>query len=395
MKNSLDGLRLCGLLLCLVLSVQVVVGQQTAIADGKSARQLTSRDATQLAIKGRKLSAAEAVALEEKLAGDQQDLETRFTLIGYYSTRHDESSSARKREQALWLIQNIPDSELLQHVAYARLNQHERGFEEAKQLWLKQLDAYKGNLVVLSNAVDFFLLPDKALTEKLLKQGAVADPSNARWPQRLGQLYLLQMTYGDDTPRSQTAPASGQHLREQPGRITMSALQVDRERRTKMAEFASAQFELAYKLAKSDSERASLLVELAKSAFEAGDVERAHRWAFELLSQGTADKKDWNYGNAIHHGHIILGRIALLSGSIAEAKQHLIEAGETPGSPQLNSFGPNMILAKELLEKGERESVIKYFELCASFWKNRTELDQWAATVKGGGIPDFGANLAY
>jgi hypothetical protein len=54
-----------------------------------------------------------------------------------------------------------------------------------------------------------------------------------------------------------------------------------------------------------------------------------------------------------------------------------------------------MTLAKELLEKGAREAVIKYFQLCASFWKNRPELGQWTATVKGGGIPNFGANLAY
>ncbi|MGZ8846697.1 MAG: hypothetical protein ACXW3C_09565 [Pyrinomonadaceae bacterium] len=78
-----------------------------------------------------------------------------------------------------------------------------------------------------------------------------------------------------------------------------------------------------------------------------------------------------------------------------EAKKQLIEAGETPGSPQLDSFGPSMTLAKELLEKGERDVVIQYFQLCANFWKNRSELDQWTATVKGGGTPNFGAHLAY
>jgi len=114
-----------------------------------------------------------------------------------------------------------------------------------------------------------------------------------------------------------------------------------------------------------------------------------------LLSQGSTDKDNWNYGNAIHHGHIILGRIALLSGNLVEARKQLIEAGETPGSPQLDSFGPNMTLAKELLEKGERESVIKYFQLCANFWTNRTQLKHWTAIVRERGIPDFGANLAY
>jgi hypothetical protein len=366
MKNVLVGLRVGGLLICLMLSYQVAAGQQGVGAAGNpSARQLTPEDAVRLTIKGRHLSTEEAAKLEEKLASDPRDLETRFTLIGYYSTRYDESFRLKERDQALWVIQNIPDSELLRHIVFVRLNQHEEGFEEAKQLWLKQLDAYKGNLTVLSNAADFFVLPDKALAEKLLKQGAAADPTDAQWPRRLGELYLLSVTH-----------AAG-------------------ETRRSLAALAYAQFEQAFKLTKHDSEKGSLSIVLAKSAFEAGDVEQSRKWTVELLSQAAADKKDWNYGNAIHQGHILLGRIALLSGNQVEARQQLLEAGETPGSPQLDSFGPNMTLAKELLERGERETVIQYFQLCANFWKNRTELDQWTNIVKGGGIPNFGANLAY
>jgi tetratricopeptide (TPR) repeat protein len=365
MKNLFSGLR-AGLWLCLVLSFQMSVsGQQASKGSGATASQLTQQDAVRLTLQGRSISAGQAAKLEEKLAGEPQDLETRFTLIGYYSTRYDGSVRVKKREQALWVIRNIPDSELIRHVLFVRLNQHDEGFEEAKQLWLKQLDVYKGNPVVLSNAIDFFLIPDKDLAEKLLKQVAAAEPNNAEWSQRLGHLYLLQVT-----------TATGQTRRN-------------------LAALASAQFELAYKLTSDDLGKRSLLIALAKSAIEAGEIERAHAWALQLLSQGATDKKDWNYGNAIHQGHIILGRIALLSGNLAEAREHLIAAGETPGSPQLNSFGPSMILAKELLEKGERDSVIRYFQLCANFWKNRSEMDTWTATVKGGGIPSFGANLAY
>ena len=365
MKNLFKGLR-AGLWLCLVLSFQLTVaGQQAAKVPAAMARQLTPEEALRLTMKGRSISPEEAAKLEEKLAGDPQDLETRFTLIGYYTTRHDGSFPQKRSEQTLWVIQNIPDSELLHLNVLVRLNQHEKGFEEAKQLWLKQLDVYKGNLVVLSNAIDFFLLSDKDLAEKLLKQAAAAEPNNSQWPTRLGHFYLLQV----GTARDKT--------------------------RQNLAALASAQFELAYKLTRDDSEKRNLLIPLAKSAIEAGEIEQARAWAVQLLSQGTTDKKDWNYGNAIHHGHIILGRIALLSGNLAEAKEHLIAAGETPGSPQLNSFGPNMELAKELLEKGERDAVVQYFQLCANFWKNHSQLDNWTATVKGGGIPKFGANLVY
>jgi tetratricopeptide (TPR) repeat protein len=364
MKNLLDGLRAGSLLTCLILSFQVAAGQQGA-SGNPSARQLSPEDGVRLTLKGLRLSIEEAKKLEEKLTNNPQDLQTRFTLIGYYSTQHNESSRLEKRQQALWVIQNIPDSELQRHVVFVRLNRNDEGFEEARQLWLKQLDAYKGNLVVLSNAANFFLIPDKALAEQLLKQGVAADPRDAQWPQRLGDLYVLEMSN--------------------------AAV----EQRRSLAALAYAQFEQAYKLTKNDSSRGVLLIQLAKSAFEAGDVERAHKLADAVLSRASTDKENWNYGNSIHQGHLILGRIALLSGNLDEAGKQLIKAGETPGSPQLDSFGPNMTLAKELLEKGEREAVIKYFRLCANFWTNLEELKHWTAIVIERGIPDFGANLVY
>jgi hypothetical protein len=96
----------------------------------------------------------------------------------------------------------------------------------------------------------------------------------------------------------------------------------------------------------------------------------------------------------VHHGNLILGHVALRGGDIAAAKTYLLKAGETSGSPQLNSFGPNMALAKELLEQGEPDIVLKYFGLCGKFWDGK-ELEEWTALVKGGLIPDFGANLVY
>jgi hypothetical protein len=55
-----------------------------------------------------------------------------------------------------------------------------------------------------------------------------------------------------------------------------------------------------------------------------------------------------------------------------------------------------MSLAKDLLEKGERAAVLDFFVRCRSFWNmGQTKLDQWTAMVKGGGMPEFGANLVY
>jgi hypothetical protein len=55
-----------------------------------------------------------------------------------------------------------------------------------------------------------------------------------------------------------------------------------------------------------------------------------------------------------------------------------------------------MTLAKDLLEKGERDAVLEYFMLCRKFWKmDHGKLDQWIQEVMDGKNPDFGANLLY
>jgi len=148
--------------------------------------------------------------------------------------------------------------------------------------------------------------------------------------------------------------------------------------------------------APNDISRFYALDDAAKAAFEVGEIEKAQAHAQEAIDLASRFRDDWNYGNAIHDGHMVLGRIALRNGDVETAKRELVEAGRTPGSPQLNSFGPNMSLARDLLERKETDAVMMYFELCAKFWKLEDgNLQRWSALAKAGQIPDFGANLFY
>ena len=148
--------------------------------------------------------------------------------------------------------------------------------------------------------------------------------------------------------------------------------------------------------ATTESERFYALRDVAKQSFVLGKADDARKYASEMLTLLPKFQGDWNYGNAVHDANLVLGRIAVAEGRMIEAKQYLIEAGRTPGSPQINSFGPNMSLAKDLLEKGERDVVIQYFEFCRKFWKlDRGNLDRWSQEAKSGKVPDFGANLLY
>jgi len=150
------------------------------------------------------------------------------------------------------------------------------------------------------------------------------------------------------------------------------------------------------RLAKNTEERFYALNRAAKNALKAGQTAAAKNFAEELEKLTPQFKDNWNYGNAIQDANLVLGRLALAAGNLDEAKQRLLASAKSKGSPQMNTFGPNMSLAKELLAKGEKETVLAYFELCGKFWAMGTDrLKAWTEIVNKGGTPDFGPNLLY
>jgi len=148
--------------------------------------------------------------------------------------------------------------------------------------------------------------------------------------------------------------------------------------------------------AESEAERFWALNRAAKKALKAGGTEEARKLATELERLAPKYRDDWNYGNAVQDANQVLGRIALAGGDVVEARKRLLASADSEGSPQMNSFGPNMQLARELLVKGERDAVLEYFERCSEFWKMGADrLAAWTEVVTEGRIPDFGANLQY
>lgn len=172
-----------------------------------------------------------------------------------------------------------------------------------------------------------------------------------------------------------------------PDRETVSS--ADRKRQMRIAQGD-------VEAAKSEAERFYALNNAAKNAWKKGEIEKARAFATEMESLIPKYRDDWNYGNAVQDANQVLGLIALGAGDVAEAKKRLLASADSKGSPQMNSFGPNMQLAKALLEKGERDVVLEYFQRCGTFWKmGETRLAAWTASVKKGEIPEFGANLEY
>ena len=309
---------------------------------------------------GRALSREAAVALERRLADNPGDHPARVQLIAYYFGRPRDSDARKRRiEHVLWLVRNRPEAEVLS-VPPGQLNHvlDADAYSEAWTVLSQHLESMPDNLNVLRNAAGFLRFSDRERAIELLRTAQRTDASNPLWARELGHLHRLDMG-GGRWPLDADA-----------------------------AVLALAQFERAYELlgvARGDS----LLRYLAETALGAGQTEKARSYADTMLSNDT---NDWNLGNRIHHGHLTLGRIALAEGNLEEAKKRLLKAGETPGSPQLNSFGPKMDLAKALLERDEKEVVVRYFELCSEFWNHEramAKLAEWTELAKADKIPDL------
>ena len=145
-----------------------------------------------------------------------------------------------------------------------------------------------------------------------------------------------------------------------------------------------------------EGRRKDALSRAAKAAYFLGDTPRAQKLAEESLSVADGLKGTWSYGNAIHDANLVLGLIALDDSEVENAESYLLAAGATPGSPHLNSFGPNTTLAKRLLDIGRAATVLRYLEACVAFWEGgRLNLENWPVLIRDGRSPNLMANMYY
>jgi tetratricopeptide (TPR) repeat protein len=139
----------------------------------------------------------------------------------------------------------------------------------------------------------------------------------------------------------------------------------------------------------SDEEAFVHLPRAAIAAFHLEQFDEAGKLAERALLLAPSFQRNWNYGNAVHLGHTVLGLLALRQKDEVLATEELRRAGDTPGSPQLNSFGPTMQLAKELLKCGHSDAVLAYLQQCRKFWKmGETWLGLWERKIRAGLVPN-------
>jgi hypothetical protein len=320
--------------------------------------------ATALTRLGDKLETHDVLDLERQADRDVCDLAVRILLLGFYDARRqlDHFRLARHRH-IMWIIENAPEAAGIQPSIGLDPELEREVYERAKQLWMRQVAADEHNPTILSNAAYCFRPHDPAMSEKLLWKARSVEPENPEWSRRLG-VHLAQ------------------GLSHRPG-----------QQRREAAARAFYELERAHILETDEFRRFLALPDLAKLAVEADEREKARAYATELLDHRYALEEN---GPEIHYGNLVLGRLALIDGEVEEAKRHLLKSAKTVGNPLLCTDGPNMSLAKELLERGERQTVVAFLHLCANFWvSDDHRARQWADAIEHGETPDFGPNLDY
>ena len=142
-------------------------------------------------------------------------------------------------------------------------------------------------------------------------------------------------------------------------------------------------------LAASEIDRFYALTVAVQAAAVLEQYDVASKLSEELLALAPSYRDNWNYGNAVHNAHTALGLVALANGNIAGAIQHLHAAGATPGSPQLDTFGPSMALARALMLEGHFEPVAEYLKKCRLFWEMGEQwLDTWEKMIARRVVPN-------
>lgn len=328
---------------------------------------------------GGKLNADQLPDLENKLEANAKNLPDRLRLIGYYQKKVGFGgmiSDGPGVKALVGLVEHHPTFALAVNLTSPVLPP---AFHEVARQWKAVAAANPQDALITGNAGTFLTSVTSHYQTKhvgegkeLLLKAHQLEPQNPRWPRQLGRAHAPLLDI------------------KTPGTVEIATRDACRT--------GLNYLEVAYKLTDekarvSAGEKGELfLLEMATMALAADESTRAKDYASELLQSldDTTAKTNWNYGNAVYNGNVILGHIALAEGNIPEAKKFLLAAARTPGSPQLGSFGPNMSLAEQLLMKGEKQVVLEYIELCGKFWKRGgARLDELKKAVEEGSKPKF------
>ncbi len=173
-----------------------------------------------------------------------------------------------------------------------------------------------------------------------------------------------------DPPGAEWKPILGQALRTKANRM------LDPQEKTRLLAEALT---LVGAPAKS-----GILQSLVLAEFDAGDDAEAERDANLLLANATKNP------NAYSAAETILGRIAAARGDLPEAKLRLRASVLMPNSMKNAAFQPEMTLAQDVYDSGDKDAVLQFLEASRAVWKfDRGRIDRMISFVKNAPAVDL------
>jgi tetratricopeptide (TPR) repeat protein len=179
-----------------------------------AAMQMNAARSRQVAA-ARDLTADQVAALEQKVAANPDDLDDTETLVLFYRQSGQKRLGwngmiEARRPYALRIVERFPESELAATPLLIQASDP-AGYAEARQLWLRHVDAPGASPAILANAAAFFAVSEKPLAEQLLARALAADPDGPQprithgldhlgYATRLGELYASDVLGIHDNP---------------------------------------------------------------------------------------------------------------------------------------------------------------------------------------------------
>jgi hypothetical protein len=353
-------------------------------------RQLTQQGLQPLLQEGSRLTPSQAEAIEADLKRNPGDESLWARLLGFSATQSSETNALPFARFYARIVEANPTSVLVYPSGinlFSQLLMDEACFEVVASKWIEVASRPETNVEILSRAGSFLTASPvfdqyARQGEALLEKAMVLEPGNPQRPLVLAEHYLKKAQPRFDNPDGNIAAARK----------------------------ALACFQAALKqLPESDRARPELRQKLTRTAFWAVEYRQAKTYAREWLetaqqmesspapaTQNQRHTRAADRGHAIHDANMILGEIALSEGRTKEATGFLIEAGKVTNGWTLTSYGPDLTLVNDLLNLGESQAVLTFFDECDVFWTTgRDRLAQWRKAVQAGQKPDFGSGFHF
>ncbi len=197
----------CGAAILLVVACrqQVTAAQPQLREDPELAKRLASQDEDVKKFEAaRDMTQAQADELEQKIAANPEDFETRRQLVTYYrasSTVAWDKKVPGLRRHALWLIEHHPEHELSAACPVTAVRPW-RGSPLRRRCGKRTLAKPDASPFLVYRAAMFFAPHDKPYAEQLILRGLAMDPESAalkarmppnvagyQWPSQLADLY--------------------------------------------------------------------------------------------------------------------------------------------------------------------------------------------------------------